>query len=287
MVSPFFRDLPPLPSDGEVVDGLPVVQLSEDAELLRSLVSMVYPVPSVMPSSNLKEFSLLAACQKYEMVSIQSSVHVSYRFWDASEAFRAYAIASRKRLTEEMERAARYTLEHPMTFETLGEGLRLFEGWALRDLVRFRKRCRDNIVACLESFLEVRTGPSRIWVGCPNSMRPVRHPRGVTEPTEDILPKWLCDFLTRYKDKIQQGFTGPLDLASSIHNKFLTALRAHADCHFCLRVYVTEKGSNFCGDLYWKLLGARLKVETPFLAISHPQRIIHPSFHWDSFSPTF
>ncbi len=53
LVSPFFDDLLslPQPSDGETVDGLPVVQLSENSELLNSLVSILYPVRTVKPTS--------------------------------------------------------------------------------------------------------------------------------------------------------------------------------------------------------------------------------------------
>ena len=51
--SPFFKDLLslPQPSDGEIVDGLPVVQMPEDSELLNSLVSNLYPIQTVLPSS--------------------------------------------------------------------------------------------------------------------------------------------------------------------------------------------------------------------------------------------
>ena len=41
----------PQPPDREVVDGLPVVSLSEDAGLLNSLVSLLYPIFPVKPSS--------------------------------------------------------------------------------------------------------------------------------------------------------------------------------------------------------------------------------------------
>jgi hypothetical protein len=53
MASPFFEDLLSLPQpfDSESVDGLPVVELSEDSELLNTLVSMLYPVPTVIPKS--------------------------------------------------------------------------------------------------------------------------------------------------------------------------------------------------------------------------------------------
>jgi hypothetical protein len=66
MASPFFKDLLslPQPSDSESVDGLPVVQLSEDSELLNSLVSMLYPVPTAIPKSHEKVLYLLATCQQ-------------------------------------------------------------------------------------------------------------------------------------------------------------------------------------------------------------------------------
>src|ERR1700733_11581485 len=53
MVSSVFKDLLslPQPSDSESDDDLPVVQLPEDSELLHSLVSIIYPVPTVIPNS--------------------------------------------------------------------------------------------------------------------------------------------------------------------------------------------------------------------------------------------
>ncbi|KAH8990393.1 hypothetical protein EDB86DRAFT_3191370 [Lactarius hatsudake] len=145
MSSPFFDDLfsLPQPPDGEIVDGLPVVQLSEDASLLNTLVSLLYPVPPVIPGSYEKVFALLAACQKYDMVLFQSYIRdeVERKRFPVpvgAEAFRAYAIASDMGLGPEMDSAARLTLGHPMTFESLGEELRSFKGRALCDLIRYR-----------------------------------------------------------------------------------------------------------------------------------------------------
>ena len=61
MVSPFFKDLRffPQPSDREIFDGLPVVRLPENSELLNSLLSILYPVPTVMPNSYEKVLYLL------------------------------------------------------------------------------------------------------------------------------------------------------------------------------------------------------------------------------------
>ncbi|KAH9036295.1 hypothetical protein EDB84DRAFT_1560957 [Lactarius hengduanensis] len=146
MSSPFFKDLLslPQPPDDELVDGLPVIQLSEDADLLNSLVSLLYPIPPVIPDSYEKVFALLAACQKYDMESVQSNIRAGIKLGTfpapvEAEAFRACAIAGSMGLAPELENAARLTLGRPMTFESLGDQLRWFSGRALCDLVRYRK----------------------------------------------------------------------------------------------------------------------------------------------------
>ena len=143
MSSPFFEDMfsLPQPPDDETVNGLPVVQLSEDAGVLHCLVSLLYPISTIIPSSYERVFALLAACQKYEMVSIQSYIRAeiqrgTYPAPVAAEAFTAYAIASSMGLVLEAENAASLTVGQPLTFESLGEGLRSFKGQALSELVR-------------------------------------------------------------------------------------------------------------------------------------------------------
>ena len=270
MISPFFRDLLslPQPPDSESVNGLPVVQFSEDVEILSSLVSMLYPVRPVVPDSYDKVLYLLAACQKYEMVPVQSFIRteVTRGVFPApvgTEVFRAYAIARSKGLIPEMENAARLTLDYPMTFETLGEALRLFDGCALRDLARFRKRCRDNFVTCLNSFLEASApGPSSIWVGCPDVTSDEPSWNGFQwEILQAALPTWLCQLLSRSNQNL---FTHPLTTPSSIRGEYLTAIQTHPGCTFCLWVHTT-KGSTFCAELESKLAQARDKVYTSSL----------------------
>jgi hypothetical protein len=66
MASPVFKDLlsSPQPSDSEYVDGLPVVQFSQDSESLNTLVTMLYPVPTAIPKSYDKVLYLLATCHE-------------------------------------------------------------------------------------------------------------------------------------------------------------------------------------------------------------------------------
>ena len=267
MASPFFGDLLslPQPPDSESIDGIPVVQLPEDAELMNSLVSMLYPVRPVVPHSYEKLLYLLAACQKYDMVQVQSfirdKVNCGYLAPVGTEAFRAYAIASGKGLIPEMEKAARLTLDHPMTFETLGDALQLFDGCALRDLARFRKLCRDRLVRCLGTFLKAdASGPSSIWIGCPETTR-----SSLSRKKSDVLPSWLRQVLSRNKDILKlQVFTHPFPTPSSICGEYLAAIQNHTSCTFCSGVYVM-KGSMFSTELESKLARAREEVPASFL----------------------
>jgi hypothetical protein len=177
-----------------------------------------------------------------------------------ADAFTAYAIASAKDLIPEMESAARLTLNHPMTFKVLGEGLRLFEGWALRDLVKFRRRCGDNLITCLDSFLTPGLGPSKIWIGCPAVMS-VRVP---LYPFQQIpvLPKWFTELFSRTQNVLKREmFTSPItgNIYFGLRREYLTALRNHANCDFCSGVH-KKNFSTFCAVLKSKLTQARNRV---------------------------
>jgi hypothetical protein len=229
MASPFFTNLLslPQPSDGESVDGLPVVTFTDDAEVLNSLVSMLYPVHPVIPDSYDKVLHLLAACQKYDMDPIQSSIRVEISREGSpapvgAEVFRAYAIASSKGLIPEMEKAARLTLDYPMTFKSIGEGLRYFEGSALRGLARFRRRYQFHLATCLRSFLQVNnSGPSNVWIGCPDAM-PLTPKFSRTKPAVRALPTWLRQLLSQGNSNL---FTHSFTTPSSIREKYLTAIK--------------------------------------------------------------
>jgi hypothetical protein len=74
--SPFVNDMFSLAqtADDEIVDGFPVVRLSENAEVLLSLITVLYPIPSTILYSYDKVLDLLAALQKYDMLAVQSSM---------------------------------------------------------------------------------------------------------------------------------------------------------------------------------------------------------------------
>jgi hypothetical protein len=144
-----------------------------------------------------------------------------------------------------MEAAARLTLDYPLTFETIGEELPLFDGWALRGLAEFRLRCARDLASRLKSFSDCQNGPSKIWAGCPSAS-------GCNPPK---LPQWLGGLF--YSHTRSDWFRSEYDFDKTIltsvqfRDEFLDAFRGHIDnkdCHFCLKVY-TLKGEAYCADM--------------------------------------
>jgi hypothetical protein len=252
--SPFFRDMFSLPllSNGEPAGELPIVPVPEDATVLNSLISMLYPVPPEIPKSNDAILALLSAAQKYDMVAVQSSIRAEASRRGLlsppqAEAFRMYAIAYSRRLIPEMETAARLTLDYPLTFESLGGALRSFEGRALRDLVEFRWHCTNNIPSRLMLFSNHHIGLSKIWVGCP------------TGPFRGRLPGWIQNILMTNIVHLKRSLTYGIPTPSGFDQEYIAALRAHVkenDCHFCAKVHMLD-GETFCSEVKKMLADAR------------------------------
>ena len=295
--------LPQPPNNDKVVDGLPVVRLSEGAEIIRALITFLYPIPPEIPSSYERALTLLGTAQKYVMSAVQSSIRAEvvrrkFPTLAGSQAFRAYSFAFSNKLSPETETIARLTLDYPLTFEALGSDLLLFQGSALSKLASFRETCRDSVVSCLESFLDVRIGPSKIWVGCPSSKvqriqgPPFAHPTGLvgfgqprpeqslasspwtfnfgsipTDIDEPTLPSWLHGLFTQETRELKRYFTGSLINTSSIREKYLAALLKHSpnqhDCPACLMIHARH-GERYCVELEQKLKEARNQASVPF-----------------------
>jgi hypothetical protein len=267
--SPIFGDMLSLPQplDDDAIDGLPVVRLSENAEVLNSLLTLLYPIPSAIPISYDNSLRLLVASKKYDMVGVQSRIRAeiqSRKFPTPTGAatFRAYAIASSGGLSSERETSARLTLDSPMTFEDLSDELPFFEGWALCDLIGFRKRCRDNLISCFELFLNLQDPPFNIWMSCRSSPSTYSN-----SDNTGCSPSWLISIFKQHLTDLDQAFTKPLPNPSNIREEYLSALQAHitsSSCISCTRVH-TLKGDEFCKELETRLLQAISQVGDSFI----------------------
>ncbi len=244
--SPLFRDMftLPQPQDGTrpAPYELPVVHLSEDAEVLNSLFSTLYPVPPEIPHSRDNILALLAAAKKYDMDAAQSAIRMEINrkgllsSTNAAEVFQVYAVACNKGLIPEMESSARLSLAYPLTFESLGDALQSFEGWALRDLANFRRHSIRTFASNLKIFLECRSGPSKIWAGCHGA---------------ETRPYWLSICLRTPNLEDPDSFTKPIPTTAQLCDMYFMALQVHIeqiDCNSCMRVHIL-RGKEYCEKL--------------------------------------
>jgi hypothetical protein len=172
-------------------------------------------------------------------------------------------------LPSEMETSARLTLNFPMTFKCLCDELPMFEGWALRDLVGFRKRCRNNLISCFQSFLNYDYGhPSfDIWISCTDTTNINPYSCPLYTGRTCFKPPWLHQLFQAHLTELGQGFANPLFNPPTIRGKYLSALQAHLNgynCLSCTRVH-TLKGEAFCEELENGLTLALSKVSTSFI----------------------
>ncbi len=129
---------------------LPEVQLSESSAILFSLLTFVFPVTPVLPSTLDETMELLSVAQKYEMNSVLTHIRGSLALQDPpfigpENAFLAYSLAQRYGLHKEVTQAARLTLKFVLTIETLEDKLAMMPGAYLHELWKYHQRVQAQL----------------------------------------------------------------------------------------------------------------------------------------------
>lgn len=122
-VSPVFKDMFTLPQSPSVVDdrdsadsidGLPVVDLSEDSRTLDILFRFCYPCERPELKSIDDVYLVLQAADKYDMEAIATQARKIWRGITALDPLRAFAIACKMHWIEEARFAALLSLREPV-----------------------------------------------------------------------------------------------------------------------------------------------------------------------------
>jgi hypothetical protein len=132
------------------------VQLSESSAILSSLLTFIFPVTLILPSTLEETMELLSVAQKYEMGSVLTHIRDSLSrqyplFISPENAFLAYSLAQRYGLREETAQAARLTLKFVLTIETLGNKLAVMPGAYLHELWKYHQRVQAELRSDLPS----------------------------------------------------------------------------------------------------------------------------------------
>ena len=138
----------------------PVVPLPIDGAILFSLLTYIFPVPPVLPSTVEKVMELLSAAQMYKMDVVLTHIrnHIAQQepsFIRDETAFLIYSLAQKHALRTEALQAARCTLSFSsLTIQDLAEEQRLdiMPGSFLYELWKYHERVRSNLTSDLNEF---------------------------------------------------------------------------------------------------------------------------------------
>ncbi|KAI9441872.1 hypothetical protein H4582DRAFT_1421699 [Lactarius indigo] len=188
--SPVLREL--IQSASNISDApLPVVKLPESKATIHSLLTFIFPVAPVLPSTTETTMKLLAVAQKYQMDSVLTRIRgiISRQdppFIRPETAFHVYFLAQKHELHQEALQAARVTWRLSMTIEGLEDKLDFpgMTGSYLHELWKFHQRVRTDLKL---GVLEFRNS------GLPDVVNGLR----CNSPYSfsDSFPQWLDDYI--------------------------------------------------------------------------------------------
>ena len=280
LVSPTIQPTPtsstvPAGSDGNLEHTastlqVPVVQLPIDGAILFSLLTYIFPVPSVLPSTVEQVMELLSVAQMYKMDVALTHIrnHIAHQdppFIREETAFLIYSLSQKYALRTEALQAARCTLSFSsLTIQDLAEEhkLDMMPGSFLHELWKYHQRVRFSLTSDLNEFKK-------------STALTVLGDSSCESLTDSGLPEWLDSHISSIGAACVPAF---LDLAD-----FHTKLVEHIGSQ-------TPMGSNWCTScsgilgkkmrIIWEALtavvhGSIVKVRVIYV-VSPPQELEHP-----------
>jgi hypothetical protein len=225
-------------ANGEEPEPLPVVELPESGATLHNLLTFIFPVVPILPSTSDKIMEFLAVAQKYQMDSVLSHIRgiIGARkdppFIHPETAFHIYFFAQKHELYQEVHQAARVTLRLPMVIEELGHVLDFpyMTGAYLHELWKYHERVRTDLKS---GVLEFRNS------GLPDDVKNLicrvsyYSSRGHYQSWNNVAPSfphWLDNYLTSIADAPHLFDLNSIESAWARHIQQITQSSASCSC---------------------------------------------------------
>jgi hypothetical protein len=151
----------PNPADlGPVINTipLPVLKLSDSGAILFSLLTFIFPVPPILPTTIEQTMELLSVAQTYEMDVVLTHIrnHIAQQdppFIREDNALYVYSLAQTYGLRTEALQAAQSTLSlPPLSIDGLEDDIDMMSGACLHELWQYHERVKANLVSDLAEF---------------------------------------------------------------------------------------------------------------------------------------
>jgi hypothetical protein len=179
-------DLPRAAND-EPLASLPVVQLPDSGEIVHCLLTFIFPVTSLLPSTPEQIMELLSVAQKYQMETALTNIRGAITQKNSlptglEPALRIYSLAQNYGLRQEALQSARTILQHPMTVEDLVDKPNIMPGAYLYELWKYHEKVRAILVSDLTEFRASGARSTMIGVTC-------------TSTSTSQIPWWLDEYI--------------------------------------------------------------------------------------------
>ena len=188
LVPPDVARVEPSPSS------LPVIQLPESGAILHSLLTFIFPVTPIMPSTTERTMELLSVAQKYHMDSTLANIRSIIARESESPlsarpetSFYTYALAQQYGLRQEALQAAQIAVSnYPITIENLDDKLDIVQGSSLYELWKYHERVRTILASDLKEFRASRARGTLTGLRCGKFS---------SSPLISDIPSWLDDYI--------------------------------------------------------------------------------------------
>jgi hypothetical protein len=176
---------PPLSPNDE--SSIPVVQLPESGEIIHCLLTFIFPVTPLVPSTPEEIMELLSVAQKYQMETAQTHIRGTIARQNSlptrvEPALRLYLLAQKYGLRPEALQATRTILKYPMTIEDLVNRVDIMPGAYLYEFWKYHERVRVNLASDLPEF--------RASGACSTMAGP-----SCTDFSPSFVPSWLDHYI--------------------------------------------------------------------------------------------
>ena len=190
---------------------LPVVQLPESGEILHCLLTFIFPVTPLLPSTPEDIMELLSVAQRYKMGTALTHIRGSVArqnslATDLEPALHIYALAQKYGLLPEALQAARTILNYPMTIEAFDNKLDIMSGASLYELWKYYERVRAILVLDLTEFRGSCARGTITGLRC-------------TELSASQIPTWLDRYIESIGETPSLFDSAELNIAMARHIK--------------------------------------------------------------------
>ncbi|SRR6266478_4743631 len=199
---------------------LPVVHVPEAGRMLHFLLTFIFPVTPLIPSTHEEAMKLLSVAQKYQMgtalIHIRGSIAQQNPLPTRPEpALRIYALAQKYGLRPEALQTVRTILRRSITIEGLDDKLDFMPGASLYELWKYYENVRASLASDLAEFRGSGAGGTMTGLRC-------------TELSSSQIPSWVDQYIASMGNT--PNLFDPLELNIAMAQHIKNTGNRHCEC---------------------------------------------------------